>query len=104
MSKDSAHHHNVASQDGTMRSPYLTWNDVQGKWHIYKGKVRQRWALLTTNDLEGMQGYYEEMSGKIQQVYDVSKEEADRQIDEWLMGHDDTTTTTSSDSNPTSSV
>lgn len=103
MSKDSAQHHNVPSQDGTMRSPGLTWNDVQGSWHIYKGKARQRWALLTTNDLEGMKGYYEEMSGKIQQVYNVSKEEADRQIDEWLMGHEDTTSTGSS-SNPTSSI
>lgn len=100
---DSWKDHNVPSEDGRMRSPYLTWNDIQGDWHVFKGKVRQKWGLLTNDDVEHIGGYYEELSGKIQQVYNVSKEEAERQIKEWLMGRTDSSNVDSG-SNPTSSV
>lgn len=103
MSSDSSQHHNVPSEDGLMRSPRPTWNDVQGSWHVYKGKVRQKWGLLTNKDVDLIGGYYEELSGKIQQVYNVSKEEADRQIEEWLMSREDTANMDSG-SNPSSSV
>ncbi len=95
--------HNVPSEDGRMRSPRLTWNDVQGRWHEYKGKARQKWGLLTNDDVDLIGGYYEELSGKIQEVYNISKEEADQQIEEWLMGHEDSSSV-GGEGNPASSV
>lgn len=93
------------SEDGRMRNSRLTWNDIQGNWHEYKGKVRQKWGLLTNKDVDLIGGYYEELSGKIQQVYNLSKEDADKQIEEWLMGHDDATATNvDSSSNPSSPI
>lgn len=85
-----------------MRGPGLSWNDVQGAWHKYKGKVRQRWGRLTVKDVDYIGGHYEELAGKIQHTYNVSKEEADRQIEEWLGGRDDDHL--NEPSNPSSSI
>lgn len=95
--------HSTPSEDGRMRSPYLTWNDIQGRWHEYKGKVRQKWGLITNKDVDLIGGYYEELSGKIQEVYNISKEEADKEIEEWMKGHSDTSSV-GGGSNSTSSV
>lgn len=95
--------HSTPSEDGRMRSPYLTWNDIQGRWHVYKGKARQKWGLLTNEDVDLIGGYYEELSGKIQEVYNISREDAEKQIEEWMMGRDDSTDI-EGDSNSISSV
>lgn len=91
------------SEDGRMRSEFLTWNDIQGEWHVFKGKVREKWGELTNDDVEQIGGYYEALAGKIQQVYNVDEKEAKRQIDEWMLGRFDTHET-DEDANPTSPI
>ena len=57
---------------------------IGGSWHILKGKVRQRWGMLTNQDLDHLtDGYEEELSGKIQKAYGISKKEADEKLREW---------------------
>ncbi|MDN5850635.1 MAG: general stress protein CsbD, partial [Nitrococcus sp.] len=57
-----------------------SWNTMSGNWHIFKGRLRQRWGDFTHEDLDHLaRGYYEELAGKIQKVYGVNKKEADRQ-------------------------
>ncbi|MDN5870913.1 MAG: CsbD family protein [Nitrococcus sp.] len=92
------------SEGGRRRTPYLTWNDIQGDWHIFKGRVRERWGVLTNDDVEQIAGYYEELAGKIQTAYDVSREEAEKQIREWMMGRSDTHEIGDNDGNPISPV
>ena len=29
----------------------MNWDQIQGKWMEYKGKVKQRWGKLTDSDL-----------------------------------------------------
>ena len=63
-----------------------SWHRMSGNWHIFKGRLRQRWGEFTHEDLDHLAGgFYEELAGKIQKVYGISKEEADQQIKEWLM-------------------
>ncbi|EAR21312.1 hypothetical protein NB231_08645 [Nitrococcus mobilis Nb-231] len=65
-------------------------DQITGNWHIFKGKVRQRWAEFTNEDLDHViGGFEEELSGKIQTIYGISKEKADREIKEWLMSDHD---------------
>lgn len=63
----------------------LTWNDIQGSWHTYKGKLRQRWGELTVKDVDDLaNARKEELSGKLQRVYNMSKEQADREVEDWI--------------------
>lgn len=57
--------------------------ELEGRWSQLKGKARERWAELNDDDLEKIKGRGEQLAGAIQEKYGVSKEEADRQIDEF---------------------
>jgi uncharacterized protein YjbJ (UPF0337 family) len=61
-----------------------TWDRVAGKWKQLKGEVRSRWGKLTDNDLELIAGERDKLAGRIQERYGIAKDEANRQIDEWL--------------------
>jgi uncharacterized protein YjbJ (UPF0337 family) len=62
----------------------MNWDQVQGKWTEMTGRVRQQWGKLTDSDIEQAKGDRDVLAGKIQHQYGVTKEEAERQIDDWL--------------------
>ncbi len=57
---------------------------LKGKWKQVKGQARQRWGKLTDDDLDRIDGEREQLVGKLQESYGLAKDEADRQVDEWL--------------------
>ena len=58
-------------------------DQFEGKWKELSGKAQQQWGELTDNDIQEAKGDRRELAGKIQNRYGVTKEEAERQIDEW---------------------
>lgn len=60
---------------------------LEGKWEQLKGKVRERWGDLTDDDVDRIQGKSERLSGVIQEKYGLTREEADRQVDEFCVTH-----------------
>ena len=58
----------------------MNWDRIEGNWKQFSGKVQQQWGKLTNDDLDVIGGRREELSGRIQKAYGVSKDEADRQI------------------------
>jgi len=62
----------------------MNWDQVQGKWKELKGKAQQEWGELTNDDLDHAAGSRDELEGRIQQRYGKSKEEARREVDNWL--------------------
>jgi len=40
--------------------------EIKGDWNIAKGKLKQKWANLTDNDLEFVAGQTDELFGRIQ--------------------------------------
>ncbi len=56
---------------------------LAGDWKQIKGKVKEQWGKLTDDDLDIIAGKKDQLAGKIQKSYGISKEEADRQIDDW---------------------
>lgn len=57
---------------------------IQGNWEQFKGKAKQKWAMLGDNDLQLLaKGKVQEFSGKVQEAYGKSKEEAEREIKEF---------------------
>ena len=56
---------------------------LKGQWTQLKGQVREQWGKLTNDDLDQIRGRSEQLVGKIQECYGVSRDEARRQVEEW---------------------
>ena len=56
---------------------------LKGQWTQLKGQVREQWGKLTNDDLDQIQGRSEQLIGKIQECYGVTRDEARRQVDTW---------------------
>ena len=44
----------------------MTTLQVKGNWNIIKGKLKRKWANLTDNDLQFVEGQEDELIGRIQ--------------------------------------
>jgi uncharacterized protein YjbJ (UPF0337 family) len=62
----------------------MNWDRVEGNWKEFSGKVRQKWAKLTDDDLAYVKGKRTELAGRLQQRYGYGKDQAEREIDDWL--------------------
>lgn len=62
------------------------FDDLKGSWTELRGTVRQKWGKLTDDDLDQIRGNGEKLIGRIQQKYGIKKEEARRQVQEFLQG------------------
>ncbi|MFL6714696.1 MAG: CsbD family protein [Sulfurifustis sp.] len=58
----------------------MDWNQIEGNWKQFKGKIKAKWGDLTDDDLDLINGRREELLGKIQKAYGVGKDEAERQV------------------------
>jgi len=60
----------------------------KGKWAQLKGKAKEKWGELTNDDLDIIEGKRDQLAGKIREKYGRTKEEAEKEIDDWLNGQD----------------
>jgi len=56
--------------------------EMKGRWNTVKGKLKQRWARLTDDDLKYVEGKEEELMGRIQQRTGETRERIEKEIDE----------------------
>jgi uncharacterized protein YjbJ (UPF0337 family) len=61
----------------------MNWDRIEGNWKQFKGKAREKWGKLTDNDWEQIAGKKDQLVGRIQERYGISKDEAQKQADEW---------------------
>jgi uncharacterized protein YjbJ (UPF0337 family) len=75
----------------------MNWDMIEGNWKQFKGKARQQWGKLTDDDFENIGGKKDVLVGKIQEKYGKSREEAEREVDEFCVDceHEYGTTTRS---------
>ena len=57
---------------------------LKGKWMQVKGDIRRKWGKLTDNDLTEIQGDTEKMIGKLQERYGYKREQAQRELNDFL--------------------
>ena len=62
----------------------MDWNQVQRQWKQIKGKAKIKWGKLTDDEIDVIEGRRDQLVGKIQQRYGIKKDEAERQIDDWM--------------------
>ena len=58
----------------------MDWNIVEGNWKQFKGKVKAQWGKLSDDHLDVIDGKRDQLAGKIQESYGITKDEAEQQI------------------------
>jgi uncharacterized protein YjbJ (UPF0337 family) len=61
----------------------MNWDIIEGRWKQMKGSLKQQWGKLSDDDLQVMSGSKDQLVGRIQERYGCSKDEAQKQVDEW---------------------
>ena len=61
----------------------MNWDRISGNWMQWKGRVQERWGKLSNDELDVIAGQRDQLSGRIQEAYGLSKEEAERQLRNW---------------------
>ena len=56
--------------------------ELQGNWKVTKGKLKQKFAILTDNDLLLVEGKQDELLGRLQTKLGKTKEEIQKLISE----------------------
>ncbi|MFA6287649.1 MAG: CsbD family protein [Opitutaceae bacterium] len=56
--------------------------EIKGDWNIAKGKLKQKWASLTDDDLQYVDGKQDELLGRIQKRTGESREAVEKAIKE----------------------
>lgn len=56
---------------------------IKGDWNIIKGKLTQKWANLTDDDLQYAEGKQEELIGRIQKRTGETRESVEHALDEF---------------------
>jgi uncharacterized protein YjbJ (UPF0337 family) len=56
----------------------MNTTELEGKWNEQKGKLKQKFAVLTDNDLMFEEGKKDEMFGKLQIKLGKTKEEVQK--------------------------
>lgn len=57
-------------------------NSFKGDWNMAKGKLKQKFAMLTDDDLLLIEGKYDELIGRLQIKLGKTKEEVSKIISE----------------------
>ncbi len=57
---------------------------IKGDWNIIKGKLKQRWASLTDDDLQYTEGEEDELLGRIQKRTGETRESVDKALKDLL--------------------
>jgi uncharacterized protein YjbJ (UPF0337 family) len=56
---------------------------IKGEWNIIKGNLIQKWAQLTDDDLQFIEGKQDELLGRIQKRTGESREAVESAISEY---------------------
>jgi uncharacterized protein YjbJ (UPF0337 family) len=61
----------------------MTTLEIKGDWNIIKGSLKQKWATLTDDDLQFVDGKADELLGRIQKRTGESREAVESAVKEY---------------------
>lgn len=56
---------------------------LKGKWKQIRGKAKKKWGDLTDDELDRIEGDRDQLVGAVQEKYGKSRQEAEREVDEF---------------------
>jgi uncharacterized protein YjbJ (UPF0337 family) len=63
-----------------MEEEWMNWDQIEGNWKQFKGKVREKWGKLTDDDIQVIGGKKDKLIGKLQEKYGIAQEEAEAEL------------------------
>jgi uncharacterized protein YjbJ (UPF0337 family) len=61
----------------------MQWDQIESHWKEFAGSARAHWGKLTDDDWHAMTGTRGHLIGRIHKRYEVTREEAERQVEDW---------------------
>ncbi len=56
----------------------------QSQWKQLRGKVKEKWGELTDDDLDKVNGQFDQLVGMIQEKYEITRAKAEKEVNEFL--------------------
>ena len=63
----------------------MSQDRLKGEWTQLRGRVRREWGKLTNDDMAAIKGDREVLLGRLQERYGHTREEGERELDDWLV-------------------
>lgn len=57
---------------------------LKGNWKQAKGMIKKTWGKLTDDEIDQIEGGYDNLVGKVQEQYGYKKEEAREQVNNFM--------------------
>jgi uncharacterized protein YjbJ (UPF0337 family) len=70
-------------QGGLWKERKMNWDRIEGNWKQLTGKVKEQWGKLTDDQIDMIAGKRDQLAGRLQESYGITKDEAERQIDDF---------------------
>lgn len=61
----------------------MNWDRIEGNWKQFRGNIKEQWGKLTDDQLTAIAGNRDQLVGKVQEAYGITKEETEKQISAW---------------------
>lgn len=61
----------------------MNWDQIEGNWRQFRGSVKAQWGKLTDDQLDVIAGKREQLLGKIQETYGLTREASEVQLAAW---------------------
>ena len=61
----------------------MDWDRISGNWAHWRGRIRERWSRLTSDELDQVAGRRDQLVGRIEKAYGLERSEAERQLRNW---------------------
>jgi len=71
----------------TTTAPSPFWEKMKGSWSQTKGAVKEQWGKLTDDDLLEIEGRRDQLVGKLQTRYGITRDEAEKQVGTFEKSH-----------------
>ena len=62
----------------------MNWQQVEGKWDNFKGKLREKWGKLTDDDVDIIAGKRDQLLGRLKERYGYERDRAEKELDRFL--------------------
>ena len=61
----------------------MNWDCFEGNLKQITGKIKEHWGRLTDDQLAEGAGRRDQLVGRIQEVYGLNRDEAEKQLKDW---------------------
>lgn len=57
---------------------------LKGNWKQFRGEIQKQWGKLTNDDLDVINGEYDQLVGRVQERYGWNRERAEREVTDYF--------------------